>query len=279
MSRFSLLCFQNAKTRKEDKVIFSSLPVLAFSHFQGNNKTRKICRLYAFNLSYVRFFALLHFEFFALFSDWWTLTFCIVVLSLSRIDVFVHFCIFALWPVATMLHLWLTYGGWFTRCRIFASKSENTERRQSLTLSSLHVFGFSTATTRHTTTRRFSCFASDRTTVRQCAVWRVSLLTKRKGEDDIGCGVAIDNATRKVYQISNHRNTTDGMAIYDIFYVSYFLPFSVLFSLSCLVNPKKRKQEESKKVQLCRPFVFSDFRILLKKMIKLISCNENCSFD
>jgi hypothetical protein len=36
------------------------------------------------------------------------------------------------------------------------------------------------------------------------AVWRASLATRRKGENNIGCFVAIENATRKVYQISHH---------------------------------------------------------------------------
>jgi hypothetical protein len=43
------------------------------------------------------------------------------------------------------------------------------------------------------TTRRLARFASDKT-------------TRRKWDYDIGCVVAIDNVTRKVYQISNRKN-------------------------------------------------------------------------
>jgi hypothetical protein len=45
------------------------------------------------------------------------------------------------------------------------------------------------------------CFARYRTTVRQRAVWRIvvfSLATRRKKDNNIGCVVAIDNATRTV---------------------------------------------------------------------------------
>jgi hypothetical protein len=58
-------------------------------------------------------------------------------------------------------------------------------------------------TTRPITTRRLSCFDRDKTTVQQRVVWRVPLTTRRKGEKDIGCVVAVDNATHKVYQISH----------------------------------------------------------------------------
>jgi hypothetical protein len=44
----------------------------------------------------------------------------------------------------------------------------------------------------------------DKTTVRQRAVWRVSIATGRKVDIDIGCVVAIDNAKSEVYQISHH---------------------------------------------------------------------------
>jgi hypothetical protein len=40
----------------------------------------------------------------------------------------------------------------------------------------------------------------------QRAVWRASVATRRKGDYDIGCVVAIDNTTRKVFQISHHTN-------------------------------------------------------------------------
>jgi hypothetical protein len=48
---------------------------------------------------------------------------------------------------------------------------------------------------------------SDRATLRQRtapqrAVWCSSLATRRKGDNDIGCVVIIDKATRKVYQIN-----------------------------------------------------------------------------
>jgi hypothetical protein len=52
---------------------------------------------------------------------------------------------------------------------------------------------------------------------RQCSVWRASLATgrrdysattHRKGDNDKGCVVTIDNAKRKVYQISHHKNMT-----------------------------------------------------------------------
>jgi hypothetical protein len=57
------------------------------------------------------------------------------------------------------------------------------------------------ATSRRTTTRRLVCCAKEKTTARQRAVWRfvlLSLATRRTGDNDIGCVVAIDNATRNV---------------------------------------------------------------------------------
>jgi hypothetical protein len=60
----------------------------------------------------------------------------------------------------------------------------------------------------------FAYEPSDRATSRQRAVWRARERrqcdnardkTRRKGDNDKGCVVAIDNATRKVYQISHHR--------------------------------------------------------------------------
>jgi hypothetical protein len=50
------------------------------------------------------------------------------------------------------------------------------------------------ATLRRMTTRRLACFARDRTTRRQRAVWRfvmLSLATRRKDDNDIGFVVAI----------------------------------------------------------------------------------------
>jgi hypothetical protein len=51
--------------------------------------------------------------------------------------------------------------------------------------------------------------------VRQRAVWRVSLATSRKGDNDIGCVVAIDKATHKVEQISNYNKVcSQGLQFY-----------------------------------------------------------------
>jgi hypothetical protein len=41
-------------------------------------------------------------------------------------------------------------------------------------------------------------------TVQQRALWLASLATRQKGDNNIDCIVAIDNATHKVYQISHH---------------------------------------------------------------------------
>jgi hypothetical protein len=59
----------------------------------------------------------------------------------------------------------------------------------------------SQATWRHHYNAPFGVIARDKTTVRQRAVWRfvvLSLAARRKGDVDIGCVVATDNATRSV---------------------------------------------------------------------------------
>jgi hypothetical protein len=66
----------------------------------------------------------------------------------------------------------------------------------------------SQATGRHCDNVPFACFAYDRrqddsATTRRNA--RFASDKTKKGDNDIGCVVAIDNATRKVYQISHHR--------------------------------------------------------------------------
>jgi hypothetical protein len=43
---------------------------------------------------------------------------------------------------------------------------------------------------------------NDKTTLRHRAVLRVSLATRQKGDNNIGGVVAIDNASRKLYQFS-----------------------------------------------------------------------------
>jgi hypothetical protein len=123
---------------------------------------------------------------------------------------------------------WVKYGGWFgmllcfvlsqaterqnvkwrvvrlSSCRLVANDAHQTARSRdawcrdvTLSLGSIRRIGLwakqqgDIATKHHTTTRRLACFAWDRT-------------TRQKGDNDIGCVVAIDNATRKVYQISHH---------------------------------------------------------------------------
>jgi hypothetical protein len=55
------------------------------------------------------------------------------------------------------------------------------------------------ATTRRTTKRRYTCFAGDKTTVRQRAVLRVSLATGRKGDNDLGCVFYFNNFKQTCY--------------------------------------------------------------------------------
>jgi hypothetical protein len=47
-----------------------------------------------------------------------------------------------------------------------------------------------------------------------------------------------ENVTKR-----NSENKTDGMRIYDQFYVSFFRPPSVVFKLCCLENQKKKKRK------------------------------------
>jgi hypothetical protein len=71
------------------------------------------------------------------------------------------------------------------------------------------------ATTRRTTTRRLACFARDRTTVRQRAVWRFCVLSLATGRQDEvrQCAVwrfvvlsLVPTRCKKAYQISHHKN-------------------------------------------------------------------------
>jgi hypothetical protein len=61
------------------------------------------------------------------------------------------------------------------------------------------------------------------------------------------------------------KNTSDGMRIYEILYVSYFRPPSVVFSLYCFENPKKRKHERTTKSSFVVPSCFRKFSIFRRR--------------
>jgi hypothetical protein len=62
----------------------------------------------------------------------------------------------------------------------------------------------SQATGRQHAARQRTVWHASFATGRQVDSGRVPLATRHKGDNDVGCVVAIDNATRKVYQISHH---------------------------------------------------------------------------
>jgi hypothetical protein len=84
---------------------------------------------------------------------------------------------------------------------------------------------------RRSTTRHLACIVSDKTTVRQRTVWRFSLATRRQGDNDIGCVVAINNATRKMCQISHHTLPLNVYYIIStiLFIASSLVPIQILY--------------------------------------------------
>jgi hypothetical protein len=72
---------------------------------------------------------------------------------------------------------------------------------------------------------------------RERAIWRVSLVTRRKGDNDIGCLVAMDNAKRKVsikIQVHNKFKYIS-LTLQNLFYISCFAVkhfYLQLFTLS-----------------------------------------------